>query len=64
MDEKYRYAGVDISRKAINRYALEKFGRLPKTMFDRESVMRAKIIDETSKAYWQGWVCKEENKRE
>lgn len=62
--KKYRYAGVDISREAINRYALEKFGRLPKTMLDRESVMRAKIIDETSEAYWQGWVCNEENKRE
>lgn len=41
--------GVDISREAVNKYALEHFGRVPETMAEREYAMEAKVFDETQR---------------
>lgn len=43
--------GVDISREAVNKYALEHFGRVPETMSEREYAMEAKVIDELERMY-------------
>lgn len=42
---------VDISREAVNKYALEHFGWLPKSQSDRDKAMEAKIRDELERVY-------------
>ena len=44
--EALRNFGVNISREAVNKYALEHFGRIPETMYERTRAMEAKILDE------------------
>ena len=39
--------GIDISREAVEKYALEKFGRLPQSHIEITSARDSKIIEET-----------------
>ncbi len=39
--------GIDISREAVEKYALEKFGRLPQSHIEMTSARDFKIIEET-----------------
>lgn len=45
--EALRDFGIDISREAVEKYALEKFGRLPQSHIEMTSARGSKIIDET-----------------
>lgn len=38
--------GIDISRKAVEKYALEKFGRLPQSYIEMTSARDSKIMEE------------------
>lgn len=46
MEGKYRNFGVDISKDVINKYALEKFGRIPKTQVERRVIIANKLKTE------------------
>lgn len=37
--EALRNFGIDISREAVNKYALEHFGRIPETIAERDAVI-------------------------
>ena len=39
--------GIDISKEAVEKYALEKFGRLPQSHVEMTSARNSKIIEET-----------------
>lgn len=39
--------GIDISREVVEKYALEKFGRLPQSHIEMTSARDSKIIEET-----------------
>lgn len=45
--EALRNFGIDISKEAVEKYALEKFGRLPQGHFEMISARDSKIIEET-----------------
>ena len=45
--EALRNFGIDISREAVEKYALEKFGRLPQSHIEMTSARGSKIIEET-----------------
>lgn len=44
--EALRNFGIDISREAVEKYALEKFGRLPQSYIEMTSARDSKIIEE------------------
>lgn len=44
--EALRNFGVNISREAVNKYALEHFGRIPETMAERDAVIADKCRTE------------------
>lgn len=46
--EALRNLGVDISKEAINKYALEKFGRVSETQAERDCVIADKCKTEIS----------------
>lgn len=48
-EEALRNFGIDISREAVEKYALEKFGRLPQSHIEMTSARDSKIIEETRK---------------
>lgn len=39
--------GIDISKEAVEKYALEKFGRLPQSHIEMTSARDSKIVEET-----------------
>ncbi len=39
--------GIDISKEAVEKYALEEFGRLPQSHVEMTSARGSKIIEET-----------------
>lgn len=39
--------GIDISKEAVEKYALEKFGRLPQSHIEMTFARDSKIIEET-----------------
>lgn len=45
--EVLRDFGIDISREAVEKYALEKFGRLPQSHIEMTFARDSKIIEET-----------------
>lgn len=45
--EVLRNFGIDISKEAVEKYALEKFGRLPQSHIEMTSARDSKIIEET-----------------
>lgn len=44
--EALRNFGIDISREAVEKYALEKFGRLPQSHIEMTSARDSKIMEE------------------
>ncbi len=50
--------GIDISKEAVEKYALEKFGRLPQSHFEMNFARDSKIIEET-----RGLIRNEEIKK-
>lgn len=44
--EVLRNFGIDISKEAVEKYALEKFGRLPQSHIEMTSARDSKIIEE------------------
>jgi hypothetical protein len=44
--EALRDFGIDISKEAVEKYALEKFGRLPQSHSEMTSARDSKIIEE------------------
>lgn len=49
-EEALRNFGIDISREAVEKYALEKFGRLPQSHIEMTSARGSKIIEETRRS--------------
>lgn len=45
--EALRDFGIDISREAVEKYALEKFGRLPQSHVETNFAICSKITEET-----------------
>ena len=45
--EALRNFGIDISKEAVEKYALEKFGRLPQSHIEMTSARDSKIVEET-----------------
>ena len=45
--EALRSFGIDISKEAVEKYALEKFGRLPQSRSEMTRAMDSKITEET-----------------
>lgn len=45
--EALRDFGIDISREAVEKYALKKFGRLPQSHIEMTFARDSKIIEET-----------------
>lgn len=39
--------GIDISKEAVEKYALKKFGRLPQSHIEMTSARDSKIVEET-----------------
>ena len=46
-EEALRNFGIDISREEVEKYALEKFGRLPQSHIEMTSARDSKIVEET-----------------
>lgn len=46
-EEALRNFGIDISREAVEKYALENFGRLPQSHIEMTSARDSKIMEET-----------------
>ena len=44
-----RNFGIDISKESVEKYALEKFGRLPQSHIEMTYARDSKIIEETRK---------------
>lgn len=44
-----RNFGIDILREAVEKYALEKFGRLPQSRIEMNFARDSKIVEETRK---------------
>lgn len=47
--EALRNFGIDISREAVEKYALEKFGRLPQSRIEMNFARGSKIIEKTGR---------------
>lgn len=45
--ETLRNFGIDISREAVEKYALEKFGRLPQSHIEMNFARDSKMVQET-----------------
>lgn len=43
--------GIDISKEMVEKYALEKFGRLPQSRSEMTRAMESKIIEETRRHF-------------
>lgn len=50
--------GIDISKEAVEKYALEKFGRLPQSHIEMTFARDSKIVEET-----RGFMNNEEIKK-
>ena len=46
--------GIDISKEAVEKYALEKFGRLPQSRSEMTRTMESKIFEETRRIMSNG----------
>ena len=45
--EALRNFGIDISKEVVEKYALEKFGRLPQSHIEMDFARDSKIVEET-----------------
>lgn len=46
--------GIDISREAVEKYALEKFGRLPQSHIEMDFARHSKIVEESRRLMSNG----------
>ena len=46
--------GIDTSKEAVEKYALEKFGRLPQSHIEMTSARDSKIVEETRRLMSNG----------
>ena len=45
--EALRNFGIDVSKEAVEKYALENFGKIPQNQIERDSARDCKIIEES-----------------
>lgn len=45
--EELRNFSIDVSREAIEKYALEKFGRIPQSFIERDFARNCKVMEES-----------------
>lgn len=43
--------GIDVSREAVEKYALENFGRIPQNFIERDFARNCKVMEESRKAF-------------
>lgn len=53
--EALRNFGIDVSREAVEKYALEKFGRIPQNQIERDSARDCKVMEESRRIMKQGF---------
>lgn len=39
--------GIDVSKKAVDKYALENFGRIPQSFIERDFARNCKVMEES-----------------
>lgn len=39
--------GIDVSKEAVDKYALENFGRIPKSFIERDFARNCKVMEES-----------------
>lgn len=42
--------GIDVSKEAVDKYALENFGRIPQSFIERDFARNCKVMEESRKA--------------
>ena len=47
--ESLRNFGIDVSREAVDKYALENFGRIPQNFIERDFARNCKVMEEIKK---------------
>lgn len=47
--------GIDVSREAVEKYALEKFGRIPQNFIERDFARNCKVMEESRRIMKQGF---------
>ena len=45
--EALRNFGIDVSREAVDKYALENFGRIPQSFIERDFARNCKVMEES-----------------
>nr|DAH30700.1 MAG TPA: hypothetical protein [Bacteriophage sp.] len=45
--EELRNFSIDVSREAVEKYALEKFGRIPQSFIERDFARNCKVMEES-----------------
>lgn len=45
--ESLRNFGIDVSREAVDKYALENFGRIPQNFIERDFARNCKVMEES-----------------
>lgn len=43
--------GIDVSREAVDKYALENFGKIPQNFIERDFARNCKVMEESRKAF-------------
>lgn len=46
--------GIDVSREAVDKYALENFGRITQNQIERESAIVCKVMEESRRIVKRG----------
>lgn len=41
--------GIDVSKEAVDKYALENFGRIPQSFIERDFARNCKVMEESRK---------------
>lgn len=49
--EALRNFGIDVSKKAVDKYALENFGMIPQSFIERDFARNCKVMEESRKAF-------------
>lgn len=45
--EELRNFSIDVSKEAVEKYALEKFGRIPQSFIERDFARNCKVMEES-----------------
>lgn len=45
--EELRNFSIDVSREAVEKYALEKFGKIPQSFIERDFARNCKVMEES-----------------